>query len=121
MMTIAAVIIGAGVAAPLRFFIERRVEGRFPTAPIPVGLLMVNVIGSAIAGFVAVMEPSVMRTLLIVGFCGTLTTFSGFGWQVLRRWRTSRRDAWLTIAVVAGLSIAAFWLGLTLGETITST
>jgi CrcB protein len=116
MVTIAAVLVGAFLAAPLRFIIERSADGRFARAPLPVGLLIVNVVGSGFAGVVSTLESGWLRTLLFVGFCGTLTTFSGFGWQVLQRWRTARRDALLTIVAMTVFSVGAFWLGLMIGE-----
>jgi CrcB protein len=120
MMTIAAVFIGAFLAAPLRFFIERRSADSFARIQLPIGLLIVNSVGSGLAGIAFVIEPGWLRTMVVVGFCGTLTTFSGFGWQVLQRWQTARRAAWLTIAAVTVLSVSAFWFGLVIGEFLMS-
>ena len=86
---VVAVAIGAAVGAPLRYMTERVMAHRFGST-LPWGTFTVNIVGSAILGVVLGM--SVSRglsewwvTLLAVGFCGSLTTFSGFAAQVLER------------------------------------
>ena len=59
---------------------------RWGIAGGPWGLLLVNAVGSLIAGFGAAygkLDPA-WSTALLVGFCGSLTTFSGFALQLVR-------------------------------------
>ena len=82
-----AVTLGAAVGAPMRFGTERLLL-RLAGSRLPWGTALVNVAGSAVLGVVI----GAARTgglspwwvaLLGTGFCGALTTFSGFSAQVL--------------------------------------
>ncbi len=65
------IIIGAGLGALIRWNLGIS----------PVGILGINAFGSFVAGFL-VKSPALLHPALslglIVGFCGALTTFSGF-------------------------------------------
>ena len=83
-MTPLLVVLGAVVGAPLRLLAARIVgrDGRDPA----VGTLVVNVAGSAVLGVLLGLRnvsPAVLA-LVGTGFCGTLTTFSTFGADVVR-------------------------------------
>ncbi len=115
-MTILAVIIGAFIGAPARFAIDRSVTARAGASRIPWGLVTVNVIGSAIAGIVLATTSGELRTLLLVGFCGAFTTFSGFGWEANRLWSADRRAFWITVLgmpIACTLAFLACWSLLT--------
>jgi CrcB protein len=80
---VALVALGAVVGAPVRFLVERRLHGAYPW-----GTFLVNVVGSAVlGGLVAASVAGGLdeRWVVLVGtgFCGALTTFGGFGAQVL--------------------------------------
>ena len=84
-----AVALGAAVGAPLRYMTERLMAHRFGSK-LPWGTFTVNIVGSAIVGVVLGLTVSRglsdwWMTLLAIGFCGSLTTFSGFAAQVLER------------------------------------
>ena len=83
-MTPLLVVAGALVGAPLRLLVLRLTAraGRDPA----LGTLVVNVAGSAFLGGVlgAGNAPGWVVALVGVGFCGTLTTFSTFGADVVR-------------------------------------
>ena len=83
-MTPLLVAVGALAGAPLRLLVTRLAArgGRDPAW----GTLAVNVVGSALLGVVlglATAPPAVVA-LVGTGFCGTLTTFSTFGADVVR-------------------------------------
>ena len=99
--TVAAVAAGAAVGAPLRYLVDRVVtdrvirsaadrSGAAGAALFPWGLLVVNVLGSLMAGIVIAATSGDLRMLLLVGFCGAFTTFSGFAWETDRLWPDAR-------------------------------
>jgi CrcB protein len=107
MITIVVVALGAAIGAPLRFLIERR----FATPRFPSGLLVVNVVGSLIAGIAMAGSTGLLRTFLMIGFCGALTTYSGFAWQSAQLWRQQRGAMWISVSVMTIGCAMAFWLG----------
>lgn len=112
MSTWLAVVAGGAVGAPLRYLLDRavttRTAGTQPPREFPYGLLVVNVLGSAIAGLVLATTTGDLRVLLLAGFCGAFTTFSGFGWEVTRLWDTSRGTFWAAVLVMPAACLAAF-------------
>ncbi|MHB1594632.1 MAG: fluoride efflux transporter CrcB [Streptosporangiaceae bacterium] len=87
-MTVLLVAIGGMAGAPLRYLMDRMIQSRHDSV-LPWGTFTVNVIGSAILGFLLGaqqhlgLSPQIMA-LAGVGFCGGLTTFSTFGYETLR-------------------------------------
>lgn len=80
-MTLVLLVTLAGAfGAVLRAVIETHLPNR--ADGMPWGLLAVNVGGSALAGVVAPCTSGDLRTVLLVGLCGALTTYSGFAWRV---------------------------------------
>jgi CrcB protein len=107
-----AVLIGGAVGAPLRFVVDRavtnRVAGVEPPREFPWGLLVVNGVGSAIAGVVLAATTGDLRLLLLVGLCGALTTFSGFAWESDRLWSAARTAFWAAIFVIPVTCVSLF-------------
>jgi fluoride exporter len=104
------VVAGAVVGAPLRLFVSRLSArgGRDPA----LGTLTVNVAGSALLGAVlgAAGVPGWVLSLVATGFCGTLTTFSTFGADVVRLLEErllGRALACLAATLVLGIGAAA--------------
>jgi CrcB protein len=104
------VVTGALVGAPLRLLVTRLAVrgGRDPA----LGTLTVNVAGSALLGLVlgAAATPPAVVALVGTGFCGTLTTFSTFGADVLRmieQRQLARGLRHLLASVVLGAGAAA--------------
>ncbi|SDY98775.1 CrcB protein [Geodermatophilus africanus] len=109
-MTPLLVVAGALVGAPLRLLVTRLAArgGRDPAG----GTLTVNVAGSALLGLVlgAAATPPAVVALVGTGFCGTLTTFSTFGGDVVRmveQRRLARGLAYVLATVVLGVGAAA--------------
>ena len=110
-MTPLLVIAGALAGAPLRLLADRvAVARRGRTTTL--GTLGVNVVGSALLGGLLGLTaaPSWVVTLVGTGFCGTLTTFSTFGYDVVRlvEERTAGRAlTYLAATLIVGLGAAA--------------
>src|SRR5207245_8792464 len=80
--------LAAIAGANLRYFLSRFVADKLGPA-LPYGTLVINVTGSLIAGFFLIwttervlVDPR-WRLLVVVGFCGSFTTFSGSVFQIL--------------------------------------
>ena len=120
--TVLAVVAGGAVGAPLRYLVDRsvtdrvtarmsaRAAGASGAALFPWGLFVVNVVGSLIAGVVLAATTGDLRVLLLVGFCGAFTTFSGFAWETDRLWPEARAMFWLAVVAVPVACVAAFMI-----------
>jgi CrcB protein len=105
------IVLGALAGAPLRLLAERIAVARRGPASV-LGTLTVNVVGSAVLGLllgVRGVSPAVLA-LVGTGFCGTLTTFSTFGYDVVglvEQRLLGRALACLSATLVLGLGAAA--------------
>ncbi|RBY80939.1 CrcB family protein [Geodermatophilus sp. TF02-6] len=109
-MTPLLVAAGALVGAPLRLLVTRLAArgGRDPAR----GTLAANVAGSALLGLVlgAAATPPAVVALVGTGFCGTLTTFSTFGADVVRlaeQRALARGLGYVAATLLLGLGAAA--------------
>ena len=115
-MTPLLVVAGALVGAPLRLLADRiAVARRGRTTGL--GTLTVNVLGSAVLGLVLGLAaaPSWVVALVGTGFCGTVTTFSTFGYDIVRMVEEKvpgRAFAYLAASLVLGVGAAAGGFGL---------
>jgi fluoride exporter len=81
-----AISIAAIVGANLRYAISRLAVREF--GPVfPYGTLVINIVGSFIVGFFVIwttervlIDPR-WRLLVVVGFCGSFTTFSSYAYE----------------------------------------
>ena len=71
-MRLAVFIIGSGIGAPIRYLVDRYFRSR---TNFPLGILIVNVVGSFILGSIST-KGTVNSSLLMMGFCGALTSWS---------------------------------------------
>jgi fluoride exporter len=104
------VVVGAAAGAPLRL-LAIRLAARRDGDPAR-GTLVVNVVGSALLGILlGLADPSpAVLALVGAGFCGTLTTFSTFGADVVRlieERAIGRALGYLAATLVLGLGAAA--------------
>ncbi len=81
-----AISVAAVVGANLRYLVSR-LAARELGPVFPYGTLFINVIGSFIVGFFviwtterALVDPR-WRLLVVVGFCGSFTTFSSYSFE----------------------------------------
>ena len=98
-------IAGAALDAPLRYLIDKFFRTKYV---FPVGILIVNVVGSFILGYT-------QDNYFVMGFCGAFTTWSAFMLDVDRELPFRRRTA-INIALTFGLSIAAVAAGFALAS-----
>ncbi|MBQ1079875.1 fluoride efflux transporter CrcB [Nocardiopsis sp. B62] len=108
------VVLGAAVGAPVRFLVDLELRRRFGEG-FPWGTLVVNVAGSLILGALLALplSPEAL-SLLGVGVCGALTTYSTFAYETVQLCRTgSRGRALVNVLAHLGLGVGAAWAGLT--------
>jgi CrcB protein len=116
------VALGAAIGAPARYLTDRAVQGRHDSV-FPWGTLMVNLVGSCVLGFLVAasthLSPAVSAALG-TGFCGALTTYSTFSYEIVRLLEDGSRF-YAAANVVASLlgGFGAVGLGWTLATWLT--
>ena len=88
MKDVFAISISAIVGANLRYLLSRLAAREFGTV-FPYGTLFINVLGSFIVGFFVIwttervlVDPR-WRLLVVIGFCGSFTTFSSYAFETI--------------------------------------
>jgi CrcB protein len=111
------IIAGAVIGAPLRYYIQGKIQDMTSPA-FPWGTLVVNVTGCLVIGLLATLaeERGTLnregRLLFITGFLGSYTTFSSFGLETYNLAKESdmlRAAGNVILSVCVGL--AAVWAG----------
>ena len=119
---IAYVVIGGALGALVRFFTERWSVHRFHER-MPWGTLIVNLTGSLILGIAFGLHQrgsmsDGMLALIGTGFCGALTTFSGWIGQIYTRGRHAETrgiaTAYFGLSLFVGITLVYFGHALTL-------
>lgn len=87
-MTVAMVLLGGAIGAPMRYLTDLLVQSRHDSV-FPWGTFTVNVLGSLVLGITAAVvvdlaPPAWVLALVGTGLCGALTTFSTFGFETVR-------------------------------------
>ncbi len=110
-LVLLAVAVGGALGAVLRQLTSVSLAGR---GRVPWGVLVVNVVGSFVAGVAlgAPLDPTV-QLVIVSGVCGGLTTFSTFAAETLHLVSASkRRAAAASVALNLALAVPAALLGL---------
>lgn len=120
-MSFLFVAVGAAVGAPLRYLLDRAVQGRHDSL-FPWGTFTVNVVGSLILGVLVGGASAVsgeVMTLLGTGLCGALTTYSTFGFETIRLIE-DRARFYAAVNVVASIvaGLGAAFIGISIAEAI---
>lgn len=107
-MTVAMVLVGGAIGAPLRYLTDLLVQSRHDSV-FPWGTFLVNVAGSLVLGVTmgvvgSVAAPAWLVPLVGIGVCGAFTTFSTFGYETVR---LLEEGSLLTAAVNSLGSLAA--------------
>jgi CrcB protein len=110
--------LGAVLGANARYLVNRGAAHWLGTG-FPYGTLLVNVAGCLAIGFVGTLvtarlvdRPEVVRQLVIVGFLGSLTTFSSFAWETTGLFNDG---AWVRAGLNIVLGVVAGLVGVRLG------
>lgn len=120
-LVLLAVAAGGALGAVLRHLVSVSLAGR---GRIPWGVLVVNVVGSFIAG-VALGAPlggaysSAVQLVIVSGVCGGLTTFSTFAVDTVQlvlagKYRAALASVGLTLALGMPAALGGLLLGLAL-------
>ena len=87
LMLVAGIAFAGAVGAPLRYLVDRFVQGRTKWV-FPLGTFVINVSGSLLLGIISGLAlyhafPGTPTAILGSGFCGGYTTFSTFTYETL--------------------------------------
>ncbi len=111
-LTIVLVLVAGAAGSALRYLMGR--AGAKAAWPWPV--LLVNVVGSLIAG---VAMHTDVALIAVTGFAGGLTTFSTFSVETVQLWAEGRwRAATASVALNGAVGLAAATAGWLLGLTL---
>jgi CrcB protein len=118
------IALGAIVGASARYFLSLLIARDFSSV-FPYGTLLINVTGSLLVGFFLVFSTERVlidprwRLLVVIGFCGSYTTFSSYAYE---SFALMERGQWLLTGVnIIGsnvLSLAAIIAGAVLARAL---
>lgn len=101
-------LIGAAIGAPTRYLIDTYFRSQYR---FPVGILVVNILGSFLIGLVAQGESDLAFGLL--GFSGALTTWSAFALDLFESADKGRsKEFAVNLIANYGLGVVAALIGL---------
>ena len=117
-LIVAAAIVGGSAGAVIRFLVSHRlpvVRGHLPR-----GVLIVNVLGSAIGGaLLGLVERTAVSSewqyIVVSGVCGGLTTFSTWTVETIElvdggRWRAAVLNVLVSLVLGFGMALGAYLL-----------
>ncbi|OFY62786.1 MAG: hypothetical protein A3H98_09960 [Bacteroidetes bacterium RIFCSPLOWO2_02_FULL_36_8] len=105
------IFIGSGFGGISRYYLSKFIN-KINLHDFPLGIISVNIIACFLSGFFASLfirngitaENHLMKLLLVVGFCGGFSTFSGFADQTIRLFQQGNQtyavvDIFLSITI----------------------
>lgn len=102
--------LGAGIGAPLRYFIDQKLR-KNKINLLPIETLLINILGSFILG-ITVHRSSNIGFLFGIGFAGAFTTWSAFALETHDLFKAKKhRVAWSYLALTLILGVSAAALG----------
>lgn len=118
------IMLGGALGALARYVFSSVVNEKLGSS-FPYGTLSVNVLGSFIMGFLAIvlvekmgLEP-LWRLGIFVGFLGAFTTFSTFSMETMNLFEQGLpARALMNMLISVMLSVLAVWLGFIIGKAI---
>ena len=78
------IALGGALGAMLRYAAGLMISSLSLGSTFPLATFIVNIAGSFIIGFFALSHESLLKTGLMIGFLGALTTYSSFSLESLR-------------------------------------
>ncbi|WP_026688915.1 fluoride efflux transporter CrcB [Alteribacter aurantiacus] len=122
MVNLLLVSVGGGLGAVSRFLVGAKIQERYPSPPIPIAMLIVNLLGSfglgvffgALFKGIPIFEYENPWFLLIgIGYFGAFTTFSTFSVEAVTLLHDGKyRKALIYISLSIVGSILAFIFGI---------
>ena len=110
-MSVLLVALGASLGGALRYLLDTSIQ-RAHRLSLPLGTLCVNLLASFVLGVLVAHQSTRIWLLGAAGFCGALSTFSTFAFEVVRlsEERQGRGSVSYVIATLA-FSLAAVYAG----------
>ena len=122
MMPFVWISLGAVFGANLRYLVSRGMAQWLGPA-FPYGTLVVNLVGCLAIGVIGTMvagrlfdRPEVVRQVVIIGFLGSLTTFSSFAYETHGLFQDGE---WMRALLNVSLSVFTSLAGVRLGIELT--
>lgn len=123
-MQLLGIFVGGGIGALARFLLAKSIQ-TYVNSAFPVGILVVNVLGSLLIGllWVLLLErfaiDAVWRNSLLIGLLGGFTTFSSFSLDTINLIiEGDLLNAALYILGSVLLCLLGTWLGILVGRTL---